>query len=228
MAGKKSDFEWLHGEIVVCRRCPRLVAWREKVAREKRRAFRDEEYWGRPLPGFGDRGARIAVIGLAPAAHGGNRTGRFFTGDRSGDFLFERLHHLGLANQPTSESRDDGLELDDVYILAPIRCAPPGNKPTPDEFDNCSGFFDRELELLSPKVIVALGAYAWNATLGHFDRRGWKVPTPRPKFGHGEEVRVDEAPVLLGSYHVSQQNTQTGRLTPKMFDQVLKRAVDCL
>ena len=220
------DFDSLHREIIACRRCPRLVEWRERVAREKRRAFRDQTYWGKPLPGFGDRAASIVLVGLAPAAHGGNRTGRFFTGDRSGEFLFAGLHRLGLANQPTSEHRDDGLTLTDVYILAPVRCAPPDNKPTPDEFRNCSGFFDRELLLLRPKVIVALGSHAWASTLGHFERRGWTPPKPRPAFGHGKEARVEGAPVLLGCYHVSQQNTQTGRLTPAMFDSVMRRAID--
>ncbi len=223
----RDTFEKLHAQIVDCRLCPRLVAWRETVAREKRRAFRDETYWGRPLPGFGDRQARIVLVGLAPAAHGGNRTGRFFTGDRSGDFLFAGLHRAGLCNQPTSTHVDDGLTLDDVYIVAPVRCAPPDNKPTPEEFRNCSGYLDRELALLAgtTKVIVALGAHAWSSTLGHFARaRDLTLPRPLPAFGHGAEANLEGAPRLLGCYHVSQQNTQTGRLTPAMFDAVIAEA----
>lgn len=229
-AARKSagDFDSLHRRIVRCRACPRLVAWREQVAKEKRRAYREETYWGRPLPGFGDRKARIILVGLAPAAHGGNRTGRFFTGDRSGDFLFASLYRLGLANQPTSVSREDGLTLKDVFIVAPVRCAPPDNEPTPEEFRTCSGFLDAELALVSKtmQVIVALGAHAWESTLGHFERRGLAIPKPRPKFGHGAEARVEGAPLLLGSFHVSQQNTQTGRLTPAMFDAVIARAME--
>ena len=218
-------FESLHAEIIACRRCPRLVAWRERVAREKRRAFWEEEYWGRPLPGFGDRGARIVLVGLAPAAHGGNRTGRFFTGDKSGEFLFAGLHRLGLANQPTSRHRDDGLTLRDVYVTAPVRCAPPDNRPTPEEFRNCSGFFDRELALLRPRVFVALGAHAWESILLHLARRGIAVPRPRPAFTHGAELLPPSTPALIGCYHVSQQNTQTGRLTPAMLDAVIQRAL---
>ena len=220
-----ASFQSLHAEIVACRRCPRLVAWREQVAREKRRAFRDQEYWGRALPGFGDPAARIVLVGLAPAAHGGNRTGRFFTGDRSGDFLFAGLHRLGLANQPTSVRRDDGLALRDVFIVAPVRCAPPDNRPTPDEFRMCSGFFDRELSLLTrARVFVALGALAWEVILLHLLRKGIAVPRPRVAFGHGAELTIEGAATLLGCYHVSQQNTQTGRLTPAMFDAVMGRA----
>jgi uracil-DNA glycosylase family 4 len=218
-------FESLHAEIVACRRCPRLVRWREQVAKEKRRAFSHEEYWGRPLPGFGDLRARIVLVGLAPAAHGGNRTGRFFTGDRSGVFLFAGLHRLGLANQPTSTHRDDGLTLKDVYIVAPVRCAPPDNRPTPEEFRNCSGFFDRELALLRPRVFVALGAHAWEAILLHLARRGVALPRPRPAFAHGVELLLPGAPPLIGCYHVSQQNTQTGRLTASMLDAVMARAL---
>lgn len=221
----RETFASLHSEIVVCRKCPRLVAWRELVAREKRKAYRDETYWGRPLPGFGDKKARIVIVGLAPAAHGGNRTGRFFTGDRSGDFLFAGLHRAGLANQPTSTHVDDGLTLKDVYIVAPVRCAPPDNAPTPDEFRNCSGYLDRELALLKPKVIFALGAHAWESTLKHFERTGRAVPKPRPKFAHGARAEVANAAVLIGCFHVSQQNTQTGRLTPTMFDEALQVAV---
>ena len=220
----RDSFAALHAQIVDCRRCPRLVAWRETVAREKRRAFRDETYWGRPLPGFGDRKARSVLVGRAPAAHGGNRTGRFFSGDRSGDFLFKGLYRAGLCNQPTSTHRDDGLTLFDVYIVAPVRCAPPDNKPTKEEFAHCSEFLDRELRLLKPEVIVALGAHAWTSTLGHFARRGLGLPRPLPAFGHGAVAQVEGAPVMLGCYHVSQQNTQTGRLTEAMFDRVIEEA----
>ena len=214
----------LHAEIVACRACPRLVAWREKVAREKRRAYRDEVYWGRPITGLGDENARVVIVGLAPAAHGGNRTGRIFTGDRSGDFLFAALHRAGFANQPTSISRDDGLALRDVFIVAPVRCAPPDNKPLPEEFARCAHFLDREIALLpGAKVFVALGAIAWKASLDHFARRGIALPSPRPAFGHGASVPI--GPLwLVGSYHVSQQNTQTGRLTPSMLDRVFELA----
>lgn len=214
----------LHEEIIACRACPRLVEWRERVAREKRRAYRDQTYWGRPITGFGDQNARLVIVGLAPAAHGGNRTGRIFTGDRSGDFLFAALHRAGFANQPTSVSRDDGLALRDVFIVAPVRCAPPDNKPLPEEFARCAPFLDREIALL-PRVNVylALGAIAWKAVLDHFARREIALPSPRPAFTHGASARVGTA-WLLGSYHVSQQNTQTGRLTPAMLDDVLTLA----
>ena len=212
--------------IVRCRACPRLVAWREEVARVKRRAYRDEVYWGRPVPGFGDPAARIAVVGLAPGAHGANRTGRMFTGDGSGDFLHAALHRAGLASQATSRSRDDGLRLRGVYVTAAARCAPPANRPTPGELARCAPFLDRELEALRPRVLVALGAIAWEACLGHLARAGRKLPAPRPRFGHGAELGVPGGPALLGSYHVSRQNTQTGRLTPAMFDEVLGRAVE--
>jgi len=212
-------------DIVECRRCPRLVAWREEVARTKRRAYRDETYWGRPVPGFGDPNARIALVGLAPAAHGANRTGRMFTGDRSGDFLYASLHRMGLASQPDARSRDDGLTLRDVFIVAPVRCAPPENKPTPDEIAACMPFLDAELFALpNLRVLVALGAIAWKASLDHLERRGESVPRPRPAFGHGQEVRIGDF-WLVGSYHVSQQNTQTGRLLPAMFDEVVGRAM---
>lgn len=215
----------LRDEIVACRACPRLVEWRERVARDKRRAYRDQPYWGRPIPGFGDPSARIVLVGLAPGAHGANRTGRIFTGDRSGDFLFAALHRVGLANQPTSVSRDDGLELRDVYVVAPVRCAPPDNKPLPEEIERCSSFLDRELELLPDvRVLVALGGIAWRATLEHLARRGLVVAPPRASFAHGARAGVDGR-VVLGSYHVSQQNTQTGRLTPAMFDAVLTQAL---
>lgn len=211
-------------EIVSCRACPRLVAWREEVARTKRRAFRDQEYWGRPVPGFGDPRAALAIVGLAPAAHGANRTGRMFTGDRSGEFLYAGLHRAGFASQPHSVHRDDGLRLRSVFITAPVRCAPPENKPSPEEIRRCAPFLDRELGLLRPRVVLALGAIAWESMLEHFARRGLAIPRPRPKFGHGATLELPGAPWVLGCYHVSQQNTQTGRLTPAMFDAVLARA----
>ncbi len=209
----------LAAEVIACRACPRLVAWREKVGREKRAAFRDEEYWARPVPGFGDPDARIVVVGLAPAAHGANRTGRLFTGDRSGDWLFRALHRAGLANQPCSIHRDDGLALSGVWIAAPVKCAPPDNKPTPAERDACRPFLRRELELLRPRVIVCLGAFGFAAAAQHYGLR------PRPRFGHGVEVEVPGGPTLIGSFHPSQQNTFTGRLTEPMFDAVFARAV---
>ena len=205
-------------EIISCRRCPRLVEWREKVAHEKRASFADQEYWGRPVPGFGDPEAEVMLLGLAPAAHGANRTGRFFTGDRSGDFLFAALHRTGFANQPTSRSKDDGLRLDGLWISAAVRCAPPQNKPTPTERNNCLPYTAYELELLpNAKVVLCLGAFAWDAALRLYEVR------PKPKFGHGAEHAVEGA-VLLGCYHVSQQNTFTGVLTPEMIDAVLQRA----
>ena len=213
----------LNAQIVRCRFCPRLVAWREEVARTKRASFANEKYWGRPLPGFGDTGARTFVLGLAPAAHGGNRTGRIFTGDRSGDWLFAALHRAGYANQPTSVHRDDGLSLDDCYIAAAVRCAPPANRPTPQERDNCLPYLVRELELLQRvKVIVCLGSFAWDAALRALAQLG-HVAKPRPKFGHGSEAAVGPY-VLLGSYHPSQQNTFTGKLTEKMLDEIFTRA----
>jgi len=216
----------LRDEIVVCRRCPRLVAWREQVARERRAAFAGEEYWGRPLPGFGDRGARIMIVGLAPAAHGGNRTGRMFTGDRSGDFLFASLHRCGLSNQPESVSRHDGLRLRDLYVSAVNRCAPPANKPTPSERDNCQPFLIRELELLPRlRVVVCLGSFAWDGALRALSAAGHGVPRPRPRFGHLADAVVGPF-VMLGSFHPSQQNTFTGRLTPPMLDAVFERAKD--
>ncbi|HEX3277602.1 MAG TPA: uracil-DNA glycosylase [Thermoleophilaceae bacterium] len=204
--------------VVQCRRCPRLVEWRELVAREKRAAFRDEEYWGRPVPGFGDPRARVYVLGLAPAAHGGNRTGRVFTGDRSGDWLFGSLYRTGFANQPTSVSADDGLRLSDAFVAAAVRCAPPANKPLPSERDNCLPYAAEELELLRPAVIVCLGAFAWDAACRLYGLR------PRPRFGHGAEFEIDDGPVLLGTYHPSQQNTFTGKLTRPMLDAVFARS----
>ena len=208
----------LEAEIVRCRRCPRLVEWRERVAREKRAAFRDEEYWGRPVPGFGDPAAPVYLLGLAPAAHGGNRTGRVFTGDRSGDWLFAALWRTGFASRPTSRRRDDGLRLDGAFIAAAVRCAPPANRPTPAERDNCLPYAAAELELIRPKVIVCLGQFAWDAACRLLSLR------PKPRFAHGAEHRVEGGPVLLGTYHPSQQNTFTGRLTEEMLDAVLARA----
>ncbi|HEX4345789.1 MAG TPA: uracil-DNA glycosylase [Solirubrobacteraceae bacterium] len=216
----------LDREIVACRRCPRLVAWRELVAREKRAAFADETYWGRPIPGFGDPAARVLILGLAPAAHGANRTGRVFTGDRSGDFLFGALHRTGFANQPTSRHAGDGLQLRDAWIAAAVRCAPPGNKPTPAERDACLPFALRELEALDRlRAIVCLGAFAWAAALRLLAARAIAIPSPRPRFAHGAELRLPGAPVLLGTFHPSQQNTFTGRLTPDMIDAVLRRSL---
>jgi uracil-DNA glycosylase len=213
----------LAAEVVVCRRCPRLVEWREAAAADPPARFLNEEYWARPLPGLGDPDARIVVVGLAPAAHGGNRTGRFFTGDRSGDFLFAALNRAGLANQPTSLSVDDGLVLQDAFITAAVRCAPPDNDPLPAERDNCRPFLIRELELLTQaKVLVALGRFAWDALRGTLAAMGSR-PVGPAKFGHGAEVVIGRHR-LLGSYHPSQQNTFTGRLTPAMLDDVLARA----
>jgi uracil-DNA glycosylase family 4 len=226
-AAAAADLDRLDEAISRCRACPRLVAWREEVARTRRAAFRDQTYWGRPVPGFGPGDARIGLLGLAPAAHGGNRTGRVFTGDRSGDVLFAALHRVGLANQAHSVSADDGLRLFDTRIFASVRCAPPDNKPTPEERDTCAPWLHREMTLLRPtmRVIVALGAFAWGgfwpAVSGVY---GVSVPARRPAFGHGVRVDVPGAPTLLGCYHVSQQNTFTGRLTPAMLDEVLEQA----
>jgi uracil-DNA glycosylase family 4 len=218
--------EQLDARVSVCRACPRLVAWREEVALTRRAAFAGEVYWGRPAPGFGPADARIAVLGLAPAAHGANRTGRVFTGDRSGDWLYAALHRAGLANQPTSVHAADGLALTDTRIVAAVRCAPPANKPTPVERDTCRPWLVRELELLAPtlRVVVVLGAFGWQALWPALAAAGL-VPTvtPRPVFAHGAEVRAGRLAVL-GCYHVSQQNTFTGRLTEPMLDAVLARA----
>jgi uracil-DNA glycosylase len=213
----------IRADVVVCRACPRLVEWREQVAREKVARFSDETYWGRPVPGFGDPNSRVLIVGLAPAAHGGNRTGRIFTGDRSGDFLYASLHRTGFANQAVSIALDDGLALADAYVTAVNRCVPPGNKPTPGERDRCLPFLVRELEALSElRVVVALGAYAWDgvlralAALGHGSK-------PKPRFGHGTEAEVGPL-TIAGCFHPSQQNTFTGKLTPPMMDAVMARA----
>jgi uracil-DNA glycosylase family 4 len=224
---RAAKLDVLAGEIEACRRCPRLVAWREQVARERRAAFAHERYAGHPVAGFGDPSARVLILGLAPAAHGGNRTGRIFTGDRSGDFLFAALWRAGFANQPTSTHRQDGLRLSDAWITAAVRCAPPANRPTPDERDRCLPWTVRELELLADvRVILCLGAFAWDAALrlilalGGADARPIR---PKPRFGHGVEIEVDRF-TLLGCFHPSQQNTFTGKLTPAMIDAVLIRA----
>jgi uracil-DNA glycosylase family 4 len=219
----------LDAEIADCRACPRLVAWREQVAREKRAAYRDWTYWGRPVPGFGPADARLVVVGLAPAAHGGNRTGRMFTGDRSGDVLYAAMYAVGLASQPQATHVGDGLELSGVRVVSPVRCAPPANKPTPAERDTCRPFLERELALLGEaRAVVVLGGFGWQAVLPVLDA-GWVVPRPRPVFGHGAHVvlepRQEQPPLhLFGCYHVSQQNTFTGRLTPAMLEEVLSRA----
>lgn len=227
LAGSSADFADLDARITVCRACPRLVAWREQVAVEKRRAFADEAYWGRPAAGFGDERAHLLIVGLAPAAHGANRTGRVFTGDRSGDWLYAALHRAGYANQPTSTDAADGLVLTGARIAAAVRCAPPGNAPTPSERAACAPWLQRELELLSPSVtaILPLGGFAWQVTHATLAGLGWEVPRPRPAFGHGarfEAVSPGGSQVaVIGSYHVSQQNTFTGRLTEAMLDDVL-------
>ena len=208
-----------------CRRCPRLVAWREEVATAKRRAFRDETYWGKPIPAFGHVSARLVVVGLAPAAHGGNRTGRMFTGDRSGDWLYAAMHAQGFANQPTSVRRGDGLALIDALITAGARCAPPDNKPTREEFDNCRPWMVGELELLGRmRVVVALGGLAWTEFLLAWRALGRPVPRPKPRFAHKAEIALAEGVMLLGSYHPSQQNTSTGKLTRPMLEGVFARA----
>jgi uracil-DNA glycosylase family 4 len=221
----------LDAAVADCRACPRLVQWREEVAQVKRAAFRDWDYWGRPVPGFGPADAALAIVGLAPAAHGGNRTGRMFTGDRSGDVLYAALHQVGLASQPTSVSADDGMRLHGVRITAPVHCAPPDNRPTPAERDTCRSWLARELQLLRPtlRAVVVLGGFGWQALLPVLAASSWQLPRPLPVFGHGAKVRLpatDGGPELslFGSYHVSQQNTFTGRLTPAMLEQVLAAA----
>ncbi len=211
----------LHADVCDCRLCPRLVAWREQVAETKRASYRDQDYWGRGVPGFGDPAAKILVLGLAPAAHGANRTGRVFTGDRSGDWLFRAMYRAGLANQPMSVSVDDGLTLTGAWVTAAVKCAPPDNKPLPAERVNCRPFFQRELRLLSQaSVVVCLGAFAFAAACDEFGVK------PRPKFGHGVQCAADNGLTLLCSFHPSQQNTFTGRLTEPMLDDVFRRAVE--
>ncbi len=213
-------------EIVGCRACPRLVEWRERVAADKVARFADETYWGRPVPGFGDPDATVLVVGLAPAAHGANRTGRMFTGDRSGDFLYGALHRAGFADRATSHARDDGLALTGAFIGAVNRCAPPRNKPTPTERDACLGFLAREIAALDRlRVVLALGAFAWDGALRALRTGGLEVPTPTPRFGHAEEVAI-EGLTLVGCFHPSQQNTFTGVLTAEMMDTVLVRCCD--
>ncbi len=217
--GVVAELSKLEAEVVTCRACPRLVEWRERVGREKRAAFRDEDYWSRPVPGFGDPDAHLLVVGLAPAAHGGNRTGRVFTGDRSGDFLYASMYRTGYANQPTSARPGDGLELTGAWVTAPVKCAPPANQPTPDERDRCRPFIERELALLgNVRVLVALGLFAYQAVAHLVGLR------PRPRFGHGVEVTLEGGRTILCSYHVSQQTTVTGKLTPDMLDAVFGRA----
>ena len=220
---RRSALTGVRSDVVACRACPRLVTWREQVARDKVARFADQEYWGRPVPGFGDPDARVLILGLAPAAHGGNRTGRIFTGDRSGDFLYASLHRCGFANQPTSVSRDDGLRLTGAYVSAVNRCAPPGNKPTPQERDACLPFLGREVPALQQlSVIVALGAFAWDGALRALAALGYPAK-PKPRFGHGAEAPVGPYS-LIGCFHPSQQNTFTGKLTPSMLDDVMGRA----
>ena len=215
----------LQDTIIACTRCPRLVDHCRTVAHQKRRMYLDWDYWGKPLPSFGDSNARLLIMGLAPAAHGGNRTGRMFTGDRSGDWVFGTLHRFGFASSPDSQHRDDGLTLYDAYITAALRCAPPANKPSREELANCQPYLLQELELLSNlKVVVALGKIGFDAYLGTFPQRGLKLTTPRPRFGHNLVYTLSDGTVLVGCYHPSQQNTQTGRLTQPMFDDVFRKA----
>lgn len=224
MEEKSGLLKILNEEIVACRKCPRLVAYRERVAREKRRAFREWTYWGKPVPGFGDARADLLILGLAPAAHGANRTGRMFTGDRSGDFLYAALHKAGFANQATSRRRDDGLRLGGAYIGATIRCAPPENKPLPREIAHCQGYLVREIEILRPCAVLALGKIAWDAYLEILKRHGLTESKAAFPFAHGAEAQLPgRGARLFGVYHPSQQNTQTGRLTPPMYASVLRR-----
>lgn len=231
---RKSQLDKLNQEIIACRKCPRLVAWREEVARVKRKAYQDQEYWGKPVPGFGDSNARVLVVGLAPGAHGSNRTGRNFTGDASGAFLYPALYRAGFANQPTAESRNDGLILKDLYIAASARCVPPDNKPTPEELNNCQPYLERDLEILKPKVIVCLGRIAFERIL-----KMYSIRNPEFKFAHGALYKLNTDLLntdllntgslntehwLLCSYHPSQQNTSTGKLTAKMFDEIWQKA----
>ncbi len=224
------DPQSLGRQIIRCRRCPRLISWCEQVGREKRAAFRGWDYWAKPVPGFGDPRARLLVVGLAPAAHGANRTGRMFTGDRSGDWLYRALHRAGFANQPESVSRDDGLHLIDAYVTAIVRCAPPANRPSPAEREACRSWLEAELDLLGRvEVVVALGGLAFAHMLRICSDRGYRVPRPRPAFTHGGETDLrPDGPLLLGGYHPSQQNTFTGRLTEEMFDRVFLRVREAL
>jgi uracil-DNA glycosylase family 4 len=220
-AARAADLASLEASVVGCRRCPRLVDWREQVAREKRRAYADDDYWGRPVPGFGDASAALLIVGLAPGAHGANRTGRMFTGDRSGEVLYASLHRCGIADRPASVARDDGMRLTGAWITAPVRCAPPANRPTTEERDTCAPFLARELELLPWRAVLALGAFGWDAVVRHVGVEG-----PRPRFGHGARAALTGGRPMIGSYHVSQQNTFTGRLTPDMLDDVVRAAMD--
>ncbi len=216
--------EQLNSTIVRCNRCPELRDYCAAIARDKRKAYANFDYWGKPVPAFGDPSARILIVGLAPGAHGANRTGRMFTGDRSGDFLYAALHRVGLASQPHATDRGDGLTLHNVYITAAQRCAPPGNKPTAGQLANCAGYLEKELAMIQPPVVICLGGIAWTATMKALAANGCAIPRPRPKFGHSSEVQLDGCSVL-GCYHVSQQNTFTGRLTETMLDDILRRAV---
>lgn len=222
----KNGLDQLHRRVIRCRQCPRLVRWREKTAQSPPRRYRGQRYWAKPLPGFGDPMARVLVVGLAPAAHGGNRTGRMFTGDRSGDWLYGALYAAGFANKPTSEHRDDGLKLNDCYITAAVRCAPPANKPSRVEFTRCRPYLVRELALLRrrPAVVIALGKIAFDSYLAAYREHGGMLPKPRPKFGHGVTVALLDGPLLICSYHPSQQNTFTGKLTRPMLHAVFERA----
>ncbi|HOQ52829.1 MAG TPA: uracil-DNA glycosylase [Micropruina sp.] len=228
LAGSSGDLDELEARVSVCRACPRLVAWREQVAQQRRAAFADQPYWGRPAPSFGDPRAAVLIVGLAPAAHGANRTGRMFTGDRSGDWLYAALYRAGYANQPTSTHAGDGLALTGIRIVAAVRCAPPDNKPLPIERATCASWLDRDLLLSAGRLrsLLALGSIAWDATLAAARRLGWTVPRPKPRFGHGAEavLMAGDRPIrLVGSYHVSQQNTFTGRLTEAMLDDAIGR-----
>ena len=223
--GGSSSLAGIERAVVGCRKCPRLVAWREEVAADPPKRFRGQDYWARPLPGFGDPRARILLVGLAPGAHGANRTGRVFTGDRSGDWLYAALNRAGLASQPEAWARDDGLELKDTFITSVVKCAPPANKPTTEERDNCLPYLEAELEALDRvKVVVALGSFGWDGFLKASRANGVEIPRPKPKFGHGAEVRIGKR-LLIGCYHPSQQNTFTGTLTEEMMDAVFVRAV---
>ena len=226
LAGSAPSLDHVDGRSSVCRACPRLVAWREDVAQRKRASFADQTYWGRPITGWGDPRPRIVVVGLAPAAHGGNRTGRIFTGDRSGDWLFAALHRAGLALQPASTSAHDGQQLVSTRITLPVRCAPPANKPTTEERDTCAPWLHREMRLLLPTVraVVVLGGFGWTSTWSALRVAGAPVPARLPAFGHGREVVLEGGPTVIGCYHVSQQNTFTGRLTEAMLDDVFARA----